>query len=176
MSAPWAQGGPIFYEQSLALLRTLANDHRWRMREAVCLGLQRLVSTRADDTLRELTGWIAEGSLLELRAVAAAVADPTLLKNEAAASAALQIHEQIFQRVLAAQDRKSAEFRALRKGLGYTLSLVIAALPSEGFEFVGRLIDTRDRHVIWIVKQNLKKKRLIRRFPEEIEATKRQLN
>ena len=43
-------------------------------------------------------------------------------------------------------------------------------------EFLARLIDTRDRDVIWIVKQNLKKKRLIRRFPEEIEATKRQLN
>lgn len=172
MGATW----PHFYKQALSMLRALANDPRWRMREAVCMGLQRLASTRADDTLRELNGWIAEGSLLELRAVAAAVADSALLKNEVSASTALQMHEQIFQRVLAAQDRRSAEFRALRKGLGYTLSLVIAAMPSEGFALVSRLIDTRDRDVIWVMKQNLKKNRLIRRFPEEIESTKRLLN
>ena len=167
---------PAFYEASLKELRRLANDPRWRMREAVCFGLQRLLTKRCGDTLGKLDEWAAGGSLLEMRAAAAAVAEPTLLADYGTALDALHIHQLIFDRMPGIQDRKSEDFRILRKALGYTVSVVVSALPDEGFAFMHRLIDSQDADVFWIVKQNLKKKRLFGSFPQEVSEIERKLN
>ena len=71
---------PDLFEQAIATLKILANDSRWRMREAVPMGLTRLITSRSRDTLQALKTWTVDGSLLELRAVAAGVAEPVLLK------------------------------------------------------------------------------------------------
>jgi hypothetical protein len=166
---------PQFFDQALATLRALARDPRWRMREAVPMALQKLLSSRTRDTLKELERWVAGGDLLEMRAAAAAVADPAALKDEETARQALRLHRSIMEQVLNSTDRKSEAFRILRKALGYTVSVVLAALPEEGFEFMAQLIATQDRDVAWIVRQNLKKNRLVRKFPEAVEATRRLL-
>ena len=162
---------PAFCEQALATLKTLANDPPWRMREAVCFGLQRLLAIRSQDTLQNLEGWVIDGSLLEMRAVAAVVAHPALLKNERAARAALRVHETIVKQILELEERKSEGFRVLRKALGYTLSVVVCAVPMEGFELMAQLIATHDSDLLWIVKQNLRKNRLVRSFPQEVKST-----
>lgn len=164
-----------FFEPALATLRGLAQDPRWRMREAVAMSLQRLLARRGRDTLRELQRWVARGDWLEMRAVAAAVADPVVLRQEETALSALQLHGDIMNQVLSTGERKSEAFRILRKALGYTLSVVVAAVPQDGFEYMAALIDTQDPDVLWIVKQNLKKNRLVKNFPEAVEATKRLL-
>ena len=39
-----------------------------------------------------------------------------------------------------------------------------------------QLIDSQDADILWIVKENLKKKRLINNFPNEIATIKKLLN
>jgi hypothetical protein len=161
-----------FFEKALMTLRALANDPRWRMREAVCFGLQRLLAKRSRDTLRELEGWVTHGDLLEMRAAAAAMAEPDILKDEEIALSALQLHRNILDQVLEVKELKSEEFRILRKALGYTVSVVVCAVPEEGFELMAQLVGSQNSDVQWIVKQNLKKNRLLKSFPEEVESVK----
>ena len=166
---------PEFFEPAMARFKTLANDARWRMREGVPRGLQRLMVRRSQDVLTALAGWVAAGSLLELRAVAATVAEPAPLKDRGVARSALNLHRQIFERVLDNETRKSEEFRVLRQALGYTLSVVVQAIPAEGFEFMTQLVDSQDPDITWIVKENLKKKRLIKNFPDEVALIRQRL-
>ena len=134
------------------------------------MGLQRLLARRGQDTLEELARWVGDGSLLELRAVAAAVAEPSLLKDKQVALSALQLHRRIIDRVLETGERRSEEFRVLRKALGYTLSVVTRAIPDEGFEFMRQLVALQDKDVLWVVKENLKKNRLVKNFPGQVES------
>jgi hypothetical protein len=166
---------PTLFAEAMTTLRTLANDARWRMREAVRMGLHRLIAARRQETLDVLAQWTAKGSLLEMRAAAAGVAEPTLLEDGETARAASELHETILGRTLEIENRKSDEFKVLRKGLGYTLSLVVQALPEEGFAFMRRLIATQDKDVLWIVKKNLKKNRLTKNFPAQVESIKSSL-
>jgi hypothetical protein len=170
-----ASVSPQLFEQALATLRGLAQDPRWRMREAVAMGLQRLLARRGRDTLKELERWVAGGNSLEMRAVAAAVADPAALRQQETALSALQLHRDIMDQVLSTGERKSEAFRILRKALGYTLSVVVVAVPQDGFGYMAQLIGTQDPDVLWIVKQNLKKNRLVKNFPDAVQATKRLL-
>jgi hypothetical protein len=167
---------PSRFDAALLALKALANDPRWRMREAVRFGLQRLLFARAQDTLQALDGWVADGTPLELRAAAATVAEPGRLKETEIATAALQLHRKVFDRVLTTQERRSEDFRTLREALGYTLSVVVQALPQEGFRLLTRLIQPHDPDLIWIVKQNLRKNRLVENFPEQVASTRRLLN
>jgi hypothetical protein len=163
---------PTLFTKAIPALRALANDPRWRMREAVPMALQRLVASRSQETLDALRPWAAGGSPLEMRAAAAGVAEPALLKDAATACAALALHEAIFDRLLEIKERRSDEFKALRKGLGYTLSVVVQALPEAGFQLMRALVATQDKDVLWIVKENLKKNRLVRNFPAEVESVR----
>lgn len=166
---------PMFFAQAMTALRRLANDSRWRMREAVRMGLQSLLAKQGRDLLEAFENWVVDASSLELRAVAAAVAEPTLLKDAHNAHAALQLHRDIVAQALKVEDRKSDEFRALRKALGYTLSIVVCALPQQGFQFMQELIATQDKDVLWIVKENLKKNRLVKSCPAQVESIKTSL-
>lgn len=165
-----------YFEEALSGLRKLANDQRWRMREGVAMGLQRLAASNAKAVLNDFNNWISNGSLLELRAVAAAVAEPPLLKDEAVAKEALLLNQQIIQKLIESDDRKSENFRVLRKALGYTLSVVIVPLPVEGFEFLRQLTKIGDADVNWIIRENLKKNRLLKKFPGEVASLKNLLN
>jgi hypothetical protein len=162
---------PRYAEPALQTLHKLANDPRWRLREAVSFGLQRLLAAETRQTVDALHSWIPVESWLELRAVAAAVAEPTLLQDQDLARSALRLHQRILERVQEAgdRDRKTEPFRILRKGLGYTPSVVVQALPDEGFVWLAQLANSQDRDVLWIVRQNLKKNRLVREFPIRVE-------
>ncbi len=166
---------PWLFEESLRLLRESAGDPRWRMREAVAFGIQKLLDKEREKTLDELERWVEDGECLAMRAVAAGVAEPSLLKGDQTAMRALELHEAILDKMLAHGERGSEEFRTLRKGLGYTLSVVISAIPNEGFKFVRRLACSRDRDILWIVRENLKKNRLSKNFPAEVASVKKLL-
>jgi hypothetical protein len=157
-----------YRRQALQTLRDMANDSRWRMREAVCFGLQRVLIRYGSDILYEFEIWVARGTLLETRAVAVAVAEPTILQDMEMATAALGLHRQILKRVIQTPDRRTQDFRTLRQALGFTLSVIVSSLPHEGFEFLSHLAASQDRDVRWIVQQNLKKNRLLRQFPERV--------
>jgi len=48
----------------------------------------------------------------------------------------------------------------LRKALGYTLSVAIAATPEAGLALLVQLSASVDKDIQWIVRENLKKQRL----------------
>jgi len=165
-----------FYLKAFTFLRKLANDPRWRTREAVAMGIQKLVAKQSKNTLKGLESWIEKNEWLAMRAVAAGVAEPALLKDEQTAIGALELHKKIFAQILATRERKSDEFKTLRQALGYSLSVVICAIPKEDFEYMQQLIDSQEADILWIIKENLKKNRLIKKFPNEVAAIKRLLN
>ncbi len=166
---------PAFFERALSRLQKSANDPRWRIREAVAMGIQKLLAKRGQRTLKALESWIEDNKWLAMRAVAAGVAEPTLLRIEQTARGALMLHRKIFALVLATKERKSSEFKAMRKGLGYTLSVVVYAIPKDGFEYIHQLVDSQDPDILWILRENLKKNRLVKNFPSEVASIKKLL-
>jgi len=142
-------------------LRRSASDPRWRIREAVALGLQEVGRTAMDHLLALMEAW-STGGLLERRAVVATLCEPCLLVDREHASRIVAIMDRITASVLSEQDRRSAEFKVLRKGLAYGWSVAVAAQPAIGKPRMERWIASPDHDMRWIMKQNLKKKRLAR--------------
>jgi len=155
--------------EALAHVRSLARDTRWRVREAVAMAIQDILETEPVVALRALDEWIAPGAWLEMRAVAAGVAEPRVLKNRRVALAGVDMHEAIVKRFKSAKDRDASEFRSLRQCLGYSVSVVVAAAPEEGFRWMMKLADSEDEDVVWILKENSKKSRLVAKFPGRVE-------
>jgi hypothetical protein len=162
----------LLFDKALFLLKGLSRDSRWRTREAVAMGLQKMIARKPEETLNALDDWIENKDWLAMRAVVAGVAEPYLLRNVQTARKALEFHKKIFAKILATKERKSYEFKAMRKGLGYTFSVVICGLPKEGFRHMHKLASSQDVDILWIVKQNLRKNRLIRNFPDEVTSVK----
>ncbi len=161
---------------ALTLLRKAASDSRWRMREGVAMGLQSMLSASPNNCLEYIRDWVTGGDLLEMRAAVAAVAEPLLLHDSAFNIAALELHRQIIAQFPQIQKRKSEPFRVLRKGLGYTLSVVVSAQPEEGFAYMESLTGSQDADILWILRENLKKKRLSNHYPERVEHVKQKFH
>lgn len=145
----------------LVQLRAAASDERWRVREGVVLGLQRLGDADVPGLFAEVEPW-ADGNDLERRAAAAAVCEPRFLRDDANARRALDLLEALTESVAAATDRRTEGFRVLRKGLGYCWSVAVAALPEPGKARMERWLASDDPDVRWIMRENLKKARLAR--------------
>jgi len=141
-------------------LHACASDPRWRIREAVAMALQRVGRADMETLLDNMDTWVT-GTWLEMRAVAAGLAEPVLLQEEKHILRVLAILEQITTAVENAQERDD-DFKILRQGLGYCWSVVVAALPAQGKQAMERWLSSTDKDVRWIMKENLKKKRLER--------------
>jgi len=166
--------GRLLSEGEMEVLRTVrvhASDPRWRMREGVAMALQRLGEADMDSLLREMEEW-SKGNPLERRAAAAALCEPKLLRDQKHVKRVLQILDQTTASIAGSENRRSDEFKALRKGLGYCWSVAVAASPDEGKELMEKWFSSDDKDVIWIMKQNLRKKRLHRMDPEWVERWK----
>lgn len=171
----WAAGelGAIvtnLRESTFSLLHALAHDERWRVREAVANALQSMLCRDPGPVLAVLETWIVPGDWLAMRAVAAGLADPDVVATPERAEDALEIHRRILAEVRASGQRRSTAYRALRQGLEYTLSVVVQAAPDQGFGLLEELAEWRDDDVTHIVRENLKKARLRRRFPDRVAA------
>ena len=104
----------------------------------------------------------AGGSYLEQRAAAAGLCEPDLLTDPYLCAAALDVLDLVTNHVQRAPDRRSEDFRTLRQGLAYCWSVAIASCPQPGMERFERRLDSEDGDVRWILRENLKKKRLSR--------------
>jgi len=167
----------VYITRALLRLRVLARDPRWRVRESVAFGLQRLLQAESDATLTALETWGGDGDLLEMRAAAVAVAHPPLLRDATFALRALTLHRSILDQLAAIPkaDRRTEPFRVLRKGLAFAISVVACGVPDAGFAYLEALAGVNDRDVTWIVRQNLRKKRLQRLDPDRAAAIGRRL-
>lgn len=147
--------------EHLPQLKEAAKDRRWRIREAVALGLQQYGRVDFGGLMAVAKEWSKEG-LLERRAAVAAVCEPDLLKDSDRAKAVFDLLDDITGSIAQVQEAKSEELKALRKTLGYGWSVAVAAQPATGKGRMERWIGVRDGHIRWIMTQNLKKKRLVR--------------
>lgn len=145
----------------LPRLRRYASHGSWRVREAVATALQLVGDTDPQRLAKTAATW-AQGSWLEKRAAAAAVAEPRLLKDPDAASQALALLDKITAAMAAtpAADRASPDFKVLRQAMGYCWSVAVAALPASGKDAMERWLSSTDPDIGWIMRENLKKARL----------------
>lgn len=148
----------------LSRLKACASDPRWRIREAVAMSLQRFGRSDMQSLLDEMQIW-SQGGLLERRAAAAGLCEPTLLVESEAANQVLVILDHITASIIMESDRRSSDFLALRKGLGYCWSVAAVADLILGRKLMEKWFGCDDADVRWIMRQNLKKKRLWRADP-----------
>ena len=156
--------GRLLAEGKMELLSTIrrcASDPRWRTREAVAMALQRLGDKDMDALLQAMEEW-SRGNLLEKRAAAAALCEPRLLREPGQARRVLQILDNITASLGSVQERKSEEFRVLREGLSYCWSVAVVALPEEGKRLLEKWLLSDDKDIRGIMRENLKKNRLVR--------------
>jgi hypothetical protein len=167
-------------------LRRQASDPRWRVREAAAMGLQVIGGqdfSLLEAICREWTGssppelWTDNSlretrpgsDLLEMRAVAAGLCEPPLLADPAHAEFALEMLDRITQHFSVVEDRGTDAFRILCSGLSYCWSVAVAALPGKGRPAMERLAKSGDRHIRRVIRENLKKKRLISMDPDWVK-------
>lgn len=156
---------------ALAAIKTAAADSRWRVREASAMALQ-LIGEQDLTALKSIVmDWLPEASPLEMRAIAAGLAHPPVLKDEEFAAWCLEIARSILSSISRLDDkaRRNDSFRVLRQGMGYALSVFVAKSPEEGFTLMRKTAAVRDADLAWIIRENLKKKRLSDSFAKDVQ-------
>lgn len=156
---------------AFTILRAQASDPRWRTREGVAMALQMFGLKNMDRLLEEMEKW-ARGGMLEQRAAAAALCEPVLLHDKAQVARVLTILDMITASLLTVSDRKSDEFKALKKGLSYCWSVAVAANPADGKKLMEKWFSSGDKDIRAIMKENLKKNRLERKDPAWVQKWK----
>lgn len=146
-----------------ARLRMLATDPRWRVREGVAMGLQRLGDTDERALQRLVIAWADDPHPLVQRAAAAAICEPRLLTSPDAAAVAVEVCRRTTAALAARPrgSRRAGDLRTLRQGLGYCWSVAVAADPVPGLAAFCALDDS-DPDIAWIVRENRRKNRLAR--------------
>ncbi len=149
-------------QKLIDLLKQAANDGRWRMREAAAFAFQFIGENNFEDLKIIFSQWIQQSNNLEKRAILASLAHPKFLDEQNA-----EFCFDISETVLNEMDMEN-NFDALRKGLSYTISVFAAANPSLGFPFMERWIG-KNKVIDKIINENLKKNRLVKKNPAEVE-------
>jgi hypothetical protein len=160
--------------QFLPVLQQAASDPRWRTREAVAMALQRWGDLDISALIEEMQIW-CHGSALEQRAAAAAICEPRLLKQHEIAESVFEILDTIMQSISQTENRRREDFIALRKGLGYCWSVAVVAFPDLGMARMEKWIFGQDKDIRWILRENLKKNRLIRMDPAWVTSLLNQI-
>ncbi len=145
--------------QYIKRLRRYASDDRWRVREAVAIGLQYVGDANMPLLLDEMQAWI-KGNCYEKRAAAAALAEPRLLKDPQTTRTVLQLFDAITREIAAGSLPHDESFKVLRQALGYCWSVAVAALPGAGKPLMENWLRSSSPDVRWIMRENLKKNRL----------------
>jgi hypothetical protein len=143
------------------LLKRYAGDPRWRIREAVAIALQEIGKRDMLLILNELHSWL-DGSFCVLRAVAAGLCEPALLKDEQIAAEVLDILDQITIRYQDGAGSDKEGYEILMKGLSYCWSVAAAASPDYGKKLIEKWISSGHAGVRKVMLENLKKNRILK--------------
>lgn len=155
--------------KELGRLRRYASDPRWRVREAVAIALQYVGDSDMKVLLKEMRDW-SRGTWYEKRAAAAALCEPRLLREPKIPAEVLEILNTITSEIATTTDTKTEPFKVLRRSLGYCWSVAVAACPPAGRPLMEHWIKSRNPDVLWIMRENLKKSRLVRMDPKWVRA------
>ncbi len=142
----------------LPLLRELASDPRWRIRESVVLALEIWGESNPKLLFNEMDQWM-EGTLYEIRAAICALCHPKFLRSEEKAIQTLKYLDLIMSKLQENPSRITEDFRVLRLAMGYCWSVAVAAYPMLGKGMMERWVDPKDKDLLWIIKSNLNKNR-----------------
>ncbi len=145
--------------QYVRRLRAFASDDRWRVREAVAIGLQYIGDANIPFLLEQMQDWI-QGNCFEKRAAAAALAEPRLLKDPAAARTVLGLFDEITEQIDSGSLARDESFKVLRQAMGYSWSVAVVALPEAGKPMMEKWLGSASADVRWIMRENLKKDRI----------------
>ncbi|HEY3410450.1 MAG TPA: HEAT repeat domain-containing protein [Propionicimonas sp.] len=147
-----------------ARLHELAADRRWRVREGVAMALQRLGDADPARLWPLARGWASDPDPLVQRAAVAGICEPGLLRPAAAAAVAVEVCGTVTSTLAARprEQRRSDGVRSLRQALGYCWSVAVAADPAVGLPRFRALAEDPDPDVMWIVRENGRKARLVR--------------
>jgi hypothetical protein len=147
-------------ESIVRVLKKLANDERWRIREGVAFGFQRIGEDNLLELKRIFSEWIAKSNNREKRAILVSLAHPKILDTNTSLYC-FEILENVFENM-----ERDNDFEILKKGLEFTISVYVAANPEYGFAFLDKWIGI-DKVIDNIIKSNLKKNRLLKNHPKE---------
>ena len=156
---------------ALSAIKAAAGDLRWRVREAAAMALQHIGEADRGVLRGIVTDWLPDASALELRAIAAGLAHPPILTDDDFTDFCLDTARTILAVVsrMDAKGRRQESFKVLRQGMGYALSVFVARRPGAGFTLMRKSAAIRDADIAWIIRENLKKKRLTEHFPNDVQ-------
>ncbi len=113
--------------------------------------------------------------MVRQRAAAAALAEPRLLKDRIAARKVLRIFDRITNHISRADDPQEQSFKVLRQAMGYCWSVAVAAATNEGEPMMEKWIACSNADVRWIMRENLKKNRLVKMDPDWVRDRLKEL-
>jgi hypothetical protein len=160
-------------QKTLTTIRKYASHSSWRIRESIAIGIQEIAENNMSEILNGLKNWI-DGNDLEKRAVVAALYEPKLLKEKSFIIKLFEILNKITMSFDKIDGKLSENQNSLRKTLGYGWSVAIVSLPEEGKVAFEKIAKCNNKHIKWIVKENLKKNRLTvmdKKWVEKMLAT-----
>jgi len=164
--------------RALAQIQQAARDPRWRTREAAAMALQ-AIGEDDPGVLRDIVAkWMPSADILQKRAIVAGLAHAPLLGDSAFTLFCLSTADEILATLARAGTaaRGREDFRVLRQGLGYVLSVFVDKLPEAGFPLLAKWATADDVDVRWVLRENLKKKRLTDHHPSEAAEISRVLS
>jgi len=88
--------------------------------------------------------------------------EPRLLTSDNVPSSVLDILDDVTSSIMNLKDNETKAFRVLKKGLAYCWSIALVACPEKGKKPFEKWMGCRDKNVIWIMKENLQKNRLLK--------------
>src|SRR5262245_37713406 len=147
------------------VLRAAAGDERWRVREAVAIGLQRWGDADVGAMLAAVEPWTA-GTPYEARAAVAAGCEPRLLTTADAVDGATRILDAATAALARLPAPRGEPGRVLGAALGYGWSVAVAADPSRALPAFERWASAADPDVRRVVRDNLGKARFAKAAPE----------
>ncbi len=150
-------------EKILHRLKEMANDTRWRVRECVAFGFQR-IGEHEFTLLKEIfSDWLHSANNYERRCILVSLAQPSFL-NEERAEYCLEIANKILEELIIDEDES---FRVLKKGLDFAISVYVSEAPTAGFMFMNSWIG-KNRIIDSVLKTNLLKNRLAKHYPQKV--------
>jgi hypothetical protein len=161
-------------EEIFDYLEQYACSSFWRIRECVSMAYQQLLQADVQGTLVRIMELARSGNYFQQRAAVTALSEPQLFCNTDLVAPALELHQIVLASVhsVPAWERKREDFRILRRALGHTISVVIAAAPEEGFALLAECATWSDADIIWILRENLRKKRLAKYLRDFVHSSR----
>jgi hypothetical protein len=158
-------------------LTKYSNHESWRIRESVCFGFQWAKPYLTPDEMMENLSKLKNGTALDKRAYFATLCDPILLNDYVRPSDVLADLLEITVECFNMSEKLDSDMTVLRKALGYCWSVAICADETLGKQTFDKLLNYSDsKHILWIVKENLKKNRLIKLDTDWVERLKTSIN